>query len=112
MWSRTVAVLLFCVGVDLSAVSQHETIFLDVDAYQPVPSPDGKLVRLLAVPASKSVRDKRDHAILSLLLGCGLRRAELTGLTLGHLQQRDEHWAIVNLTERAVTSERYQSHSG
>jgi len=22
---------------------------------------------------------------------------ELTGLTLGHLQQRDEHWAIVNL---------------
>ena len=67
MWSRTVAVLLFCVGVDLSAVSQHETIFLDVDAYQPVPSPDGKLVRLLAVPASKSVRDKRDHAILSLL---------------------------------------------
>ena len=97
MWSRTVAVLLFCVGVDLSAVSQHETIFLDVDAYQPVPSPDGKLVRLLAVPASKSVRDKRDHAILSLLLGCGLRRAELTGLTLGHLQQRDEHWAIVNL---------------
>lgn len=68
--------------------------------------------RLLAVPASKSVRDKRDYAILSPLLGCGLRRAELTGLTLGHLQQRDEHWAIVTFTERAVTSERYQSHSG
>jgi hypothetical protein len=30
------------------------------------------------------------------LLGCGLRRAELTGLTLGHLQQRDGHRAIVN----------------
>ena len=44
MWSRTVAVLLFCVGVNLFAVSQHETMFLDVDAYQPVPSPDGKLV--------------------------------------------------------------------
>ena len=53
--------------------------------------------KLLAIPASDSVRDKRDSAILSLLLGCGLRRAELTGLTLGHLQQRDEHWAIVNL---------------
>ncbi len=53
--------------------------------------------KLLAVPASDSIRDKRDYAILSLLLGCGLRRAELTGLTLGHLQQRDEHWAIVNL---------------
>jgi Tol biopolymer transport system component len=44
MWSRTVAILLFCVCADLSAVSQRETIFLDVDAYQPVPSPDGKLV--------------------------------------------------------------------
>jgi Tol biopolymer transport system component len=44
MWSRTVAVLLFCVCIDLSAVSQRETIFIDVDAYQPVPSPDGKLV--------------------------------------------------------------------
>jgi site-specific recombinase XerC len=53
--------------------------------------------KLLTVPSSESVRDKRDYAILSLLLGCGLRRAELTGLTLGHLQQRDEHWAIVNL---------------
>ena len=53
--------------------------------------------RLLAVPASGSVRDKRDHAILSLLLGCGLRRAELTGLRLSDFQQRDERWAIVNL---------------
>jgi integrase len=53
--------------------------------------------KLLAVPSGCSIREKRDYAILSLLLGCGLRRAELTGLTLGHLQQRDEHWAIVNL---------------
>jgi integrase len=51
----------------------------------------------LAAPSSGSLKDKRDHAILSLLLGCGLRRAELTGLTLSHFQQRDEHWAIVNL---------------
>ena len=47
MWSRTVAVLLFCVCVNLSAVSQRETIFLDVDAYQPLPSPDGKLVAVV-----------------------------------------------------------------
>jgi site-specific recombinase XerD len=52
---------------------------------------------LLAVSSGESVRDKRDYAILALLLGCGLRRAELIGLTFGHLQQRDNHWAIVNL---------------
>lgn len=53
--------------------------------------------KLLAVPSGDSVRDKRDYAILSLLLGCGLLRAELTGLTSGHLQQRDERWVTVNL---------------
>lgn len=53
--------------------------------------------RLLAVSSAGSTKDKRDHAILSLLLGCCLRRAELTGLRLSDFQQRDAHWAIVNL---------------
>ena len=46
--------------------------------------------KLLEVPGAGSIRDKRDHAMLSLLLGCGLRRTELTGLTVDHLQERDE----------------------
>jgi len=29
--------------------------------------------------------------------GCGLRRAELIDLKLTHLQQRDDHWAIIDL---------------
>jgi integrase len=53
--------------------------------------------KLLDMPSPGSIRDKRDHAMLSLLLGCGLRRAELTGLMVDHLQRRDEHWAIINL---------------
>ena len=61
--------------------------------------------RLLAVPSADSAKDKRDHAILSLLLGCGLRRAELTGLRLSDFQQRDEHWAIVNLFGKGGPSE-------
>jgi site-specific recombinase XerC len=42
-------------------------------------------------------RQKRDRALLALLLACGLRRHEAVALTLDHLQQREEHWAIVDL---------------
>ena len=35
--------------------------------------------------------------MLALLLGCGLRRSELVHLTMQHLQQREEQWAIVDL---------------
>jgi site-specific recombinase XerD len=53
--------------------------------------------RLLEAPDKQYTKGKRDHAILALLLGCGLRRAELIGLKLAHLQQRDDHWAIIDL---------------
>ena len=33
----------------------------------------------------------------ALLLACGLRRHEAVALTLDHLQQREDHWAIVDL---------------
>jgi site-specific recombinase XerD len=52
---------------------------------------------LLSVPVGSSVRGKRDYAMLALLLGCGLRRSELVHLTMDHLQQREEHWAIIDL---------------
>jgi site-specific recombinase XerD len=53
--------------------------------------------RLLEAPDRRLTKGKRDHAILAFLLGCGLRRAELIGLKLAHLQQRDDHWAIIDL---------------
>jgi hypothetical protein len=43
------------------------------------------------------VREKRDYAMLALLLGCGLRRSELVGLEMSDVQERQEHWAIVDL---------------
>jgi site-specific recombinase XerD len=46
---------------------------------------------------SGSLRGKRDHAILALLLGCGLRRAELVGLGTKDFQVREEHWVIADL---------------
>ena len=53
--------------------------------------------RLLDAPNRDETKGKRDHAILAILLGCGLRRAELISLKLAHLQQRDDHWGIVDL---------------
>jgi site-specific recombinase XerD len=34
-------------------------------------------------------------------LGCGLRRRELTELTVDHLQRREDHWAIIDLIGKA-----------
>ena len=52
---------------------------------------------LLGEPTSGDLRGKRDRAILALLIGCGLRRAELVGLRMGDLQVREEHWVIADL---------------
>lgn len=52
---------------------------------------------LWQAPDGTQMKGKRDRALLALLLACGLRRHELAGLTVGHLQQREGHWAIVDL---------------
>ena len=53
--------------------------------------------RLWHSPDADTLKGKRDRAILAVLLGCGLRRRELADLEFRHLQQREEHWAIVDL---------------
>jgi len=53
--------------------------------------------RLLAAFAGEDLRSIRDYAMIAVLLGCGLRRAEVAGLAVEHLQQREEHWVIVDL---------------
>jgi len=53
--------------------------------------------RLLDATRADTLRGKRNHAMLSLLIGCGLRRAELLGLTMNSIQLRDEHWVIADL---------------
>src|SRR5882757_1855114 len=53
--------------------------------------------RLLRTVDVGSLRGKRDYATLAILLGCGLRRAELTTLKVEDIQQREEHWVIADL---------------
>jgi site-specific recombinase XerD len=53
--------------------------------------------KLLNAPAVTTTKGLRDRAILAVLLGCGLRRSEVAALTIGHVQQRDGRWCIVDL---------------
>jgi integrase len=52
---------------------------------------------LLGAISRKGLRGKRDAAMLSLLLACGLRRSEVVGLACERIQRREDHWAIVDL---------------
>ena len=53
--------------------------------------------RLLLTANETSIRGKRDYATLAILLGCGLRRGDLTALRVEDIQQREEHWVIADL---------------
>ena len=52
---------------------------------------------LLNLPDTSTVKGLRDRAILAVMLGCGLRRSEVSGLTVEDVQQRDGRWVIVDL---------------
>jgi site-specific recombinase XerD len=57
--------------------------------------------RLWQVPGGERLKEKRDRALLAVLLACGLRRHEAVELHFGHIQHREEHWAIVDLKGKA-----------
>jgi len=52
---------------------------------------------LLEKSDGESLRSNRDLAMIAILLGCGLRRAELACLRVEDIQIRQGHWAIVDL---------------
>ena len=52
---------------------------------------------LLNAPNPATLKGKRDRAMLALLIGCGLRRAELLGLNVKDVQQREGRWVIPDL---------------
>ena len=53
---------------------------------------------LLHAPDPQTLTGKRDRAILAVLLGCGLRRAELLRIQVEDLQQREGRWVLPDMT--------------
>jgi len=67
--------------------------------------------KLLGAENADTLRGRRNLALLSLLIGCGPRRAEVTTLRLEDLQLREGHWVIADL-EKVATSGRSPFRSG
>jgi hypothetical protein len=53
--------------------------------------------KLLAAESADTLRSRRNRALLSLLIGCGLRRGEVTILRFEDFQLREGHWVIGDL---------------
>ena len=53
--------------------------------------------RLISTPTMSTMKGKRDRALPSVLVGCGLRRKEVTTLSIEHIQLRDARWVIADL---------------
>jgi site-specific recombinase XerD len=51
----------------------------------------------LNAPDQKTLKGLRDRALLAVLIGCGLRRAEAASLSFDHVQQREGRWVLVDL---------------
>jgi site-specific recombinase XerD len=51
----------------------------------------------LGAPDLSTLKGQRDRALLAVLIGCGLRRAEAASLTFEHIQQREGRWVFVDL---------------
>jgi integrase len=61
-----------------------------------------KASELLNAPDPDTLGGKRDRAILALLIGCGLRRAEILNLDVDQIQQREGRWVIPDLVGKGL----------
>lgn len=58
----------------------------------------GNWLALLRQPSDRTLKGKRDHAILAVLIGCGLRRAELVAeVTIEAIVERENRWVLADI---------------
>jgi len=53
--------------------------------------------QLIRTPDLTTLKGLRDRAILAVMVGGGLRRSEVAGLTFDHIKMRQARWVIVDL---------------
>jgi len=64
--------------------------------------------RLLEHSTPSTPRALRNHAMVAMLIGCGLRRAELLALTCESVQQREQHWVIADRGHHGIRHRRHR----
>ena len=52
---------------------------------------------LISAPVGLELRNVRNRALLAMLIGCGLRRAEIVNVRIEDLQLREDHWILADL---------------
>jgi integrase len=53
--------------------------------------------RLIDAFSASALKQRRNRAMIAVLIGCGLRRAEAAALKFEDVQLREEHWVIADL---------------
>ncbi len=53
--------------------------------------------KLVASPSGPEFRAVRNRAVLAMLIGCGLRRAEVVTVAVEDFELREDHWVLADL---------------
>ncbi len=53
--------------------------------------------KLVASPSGPELRGARNSAVLAMLIGCGLRRAEVVTVAVEDFELREDHWVLADL---------------
>jgi integrase len=62
--------------------------------------PPDELHKLLTLPDTTTLLGLRDRALLMVAFGCGLRRKELSTLSVNHIQFSRNRWGLVDLLSK------------